>query len=142
VDKSSAYKPVPFVTRYDKGDLSDKFFNNAIDSNDTIPRDLALMRKEYALKGPSTGSKDPEQSQVPEEPHFIVLCQLESGVNGYVNTAHGRVLAALLDETLGLCAEAYRVFVSSEQEHILTAKLEVPYHSPLPTPSIIVIKAG
>jgi hypothetical protein len=66
VDKSSAYKPVPFVTRYDKGDLADKFFNKAIDSNDTIPRDLALMRKEYSLKGPSTGSKDPEQSQVPE----------------------------------------------------------------------------
>jgi acyl-coenzyme A thioesterase PaaI-like protein len=140
VEKFSVYQPVPFVTRYDKGDPSDKFFNKTINSNDTIPRVLALMRKEYPLKPQSTGNEDREQPQVPEEPHFVVFFQLEPGVNGYVNTAHGGVLAALLDETMGLCAEIYRVFVSSEQVHLLTAKLEVSYHSPLPTPGLIVIK--
>ena len=140
MDKSSAYQPVPFFTRYNKGDLADKFFNKAINSNETIPLVLAFMRKEYSLKSPSTDTENPEQPQIPEEPHFVVFCQLESGVNGYINTAHGGVLAALLDETLGLCAETYRVYVSSEQEHLLTAKLEVSYHSPLPTPSIVVIK--
>jgi acyl-CoA thioesterase FadM len=41
----------------------------------------------------------------------------------------------------GLCAETYRAFVSSEPAHLLTAKLEVSCHSPVPTPSITVIKA-
>lgn len=141
VDDSSAYQPVPFVTQYDKGDSSDRFFNKTINSDDTVPRVLALMRKDYSLKSPSTGNEDLDPSQVPEEPHFVVCYQLGSGVNGYVNTAHGGVLAALLDETLGLCAETYRAFVSSEPEHLLTAKLEVSYHSPVPTPGIIIIKA-
>lgn len=140
LDKSGAYQPVPFVTRYDKGDLSDKFFNKAINSNDTIPRVLAFMRKEYSLQSPPTGSEGSDQPQGLEEPHFVTFCQLESGVSGYVNTTHGGVLAALLDETLGLCAETYRVFVSDEQEHLLTARLDVSYHSPVPTPSVIVIK--
>lgn len=140
LDKSSPYRPVPFVTRYDKGDSSDKFFNNTINSNDTVPRVLALMRKEYPLQSPATNNEESDQPKGPEEPHFIAFCQLESGVNGYINTTHGGVLAALLDETLGLCAETYRVFVSDEQENLLTARLEVNYHSPVPTPSAIVIK--
>ncbi|KAJ5218103.1 uncharacterized protein N7498_000202 [Penicillium cinerascens] len=140
LDKSSSYEPVPFVTRYDKGDLSDKFFNKAINSKDTVPRVLAFMRKEYSLQSPPADNEGSDQSQGLEEPHFVAFCQLESGVSGYINTTHGGVLAALLDETLGLCAETYRVFVSEEQEHLLTARLEVSYHSPVPTPSVIVIK--
>ncbi|KAJ5234830.1 uncharacterized protein N7469_003998 [Penicillium citrinum] len=136
----SSYHPVPFVTRYDKGDLSDTFFNRAINSNDTIPRVLALTRKEYSLQSSPTTDEESGQAEGREEPHFVVFCQLESGVNGYINTTHGGVLAALLDETLGLCAETYRVFVSDEQEHLLTARIEIDYHSPVPTPSVIVIK--
>jgi acyl-coenzyme A thioesterase PaaI-like protein len=126
---SRSYQPAPFVTRYDKGDLSDKFFNKTINSNDTIPRVLAFMRK-------PTDNEGSDQSQSPEEPHFVTFCQLESGVSGYINTTHGGVLAALFDETLGLCAEIYR----EEQGNLLTAKLEVSYHAPVPTPGVIVIK--
>ncbi|EIT74777.1 hypothetical protein Ao3042_08619 [Aspergillus oryzae 3.042] len=125
LDNSSPYHPVPFVTRYDKGDLSNKFFSNAINTNDTIPRILALMRKEYFLPSLLTVKKESDQPEGLEEPHFVAFCQLESGVNRYINITHGGVLAALLDETLGLCAEPY---------------LEVDYRSPVPTPSMIVIK--
>ncbi|KDE85981.1 hypothetical protein AO1008_04337 [Aspergillus oryzae 100-8] len=117
LDNSSPYHPVPFVTRYDKGDLSNKFFSNAINTNDTIPRILALMRKEYFLPSLLTVKKESDQPEGLEEPHFVAFCQLESGVNRYINITHGGVLAALLDETLGLCAEPYRVFISDEQEH-------------------------
>ncbi|KAJ5526033.1 hypothetical protein N7494_012683 [Penicillium frequentans] len=140
LDKSSPYQPVPFVTRYEKGDSSDKFFNKAINSNDTIPRVLAFMRTGYALRSPPTNNESSDQSQGLEEPHFVTFCQLESGLSGYINTTHGGVLAALFDETLGLCAETYRVFVSEEQENLLTARLEVSYHAPVPVPGVIVIK--
>ncbi|KAE8345144.1 HotDog domain-containing protein [Aspergillus arachidicola] len=99
---------------------------------------LALTRKEYFLQSPPTVNKESDQPEGLEEPHFVAFCQL--GVNGYINTTHGGVLAALLDETLGLCAETYRVFISDEQEHSLTARVEVDYHSPVPPPRIIVIK--
>jgi acyl-coenzyme A thioesterase PaaI-like protein len=140
MDNMSPYQPVPFVSRYDKGDLSDKFFNKAIKSNDTIPRALAFMRKPGSLHSPPTDDDGIDLSQSAENPFFITFCQIESGVNGYINTAHGGVLAALFDETLGFCAEAYRVFVASEGGHLLTAKLEVSYRSPVPTPSAVVIK--
>lgn len=70
----------------------------------------------------------------------LFLNSLKSGVNGYINTAHGGLLAALLDETLNLCAESYRIFASDETAPLLTARLEVDYRVPVPTPSVIVIK--
>lgn len=50
-----------------------------------------------------------------------MLCQLDPEVNGYVDIVRGGVLAALLDKTLDLCAEIYRVFISEEWEHLITA---------------------
>lgn len=142
LDKSSLYQPIPFITRYDKGDLSDKFFNKAINSKDTIPWVLALMRKPGSQHDPpadtNNAGKDP--SQAAESPFFITFCQLEPGLNGYVDTAHGGVLAALFDEALGLCAEAYRVFVSGDSGILLTGNLEVFYRSRLSTPSAVVIQ--
>ncbi|CAG8907864.1 unnamed protein product [Penicillium egyptiacum] len=141
MDNTSLYQSVPFVSRYDKGDLSDKFFNKAINSLDTIPRALAFMRRPGSLHSPLTDDDGIDLPQSAENPFFITFCQIESGVNGYIDTAHGGVLAALFDETLGFCAEAYRVFVSEEGGHLLTASLEVSYRSPVPTPSAVVIKA-
>jgi acyl-coenzyme A thioesterase PaaI-like protein len=140
IDKISPYQPVPFVSRYDKGDLSDKFFNIAIKSNDTILRALAFIRKLGSLHSPPTDEKGKDLSYSVDNPFFITFCQIESGVNSYINTVHGGVLAALFNETLGFCAEAYRVFVSLEGGHLLTAKLKVSYRLPMPTPSTVVIK--
>lgn len=138
--RSSSYQPVPFVTRYDKGDSSDKFFSKSINSSDTIPRVLALMRKADPTQLSPTENGSTAPSCDSDEPHFVVFCRLESGINGYIDTAHGGVLAALFDETLGLCAESYRVFVSEERELLYTASLEVSYRSPVPTPNVVVIK--
>jgi acyl-coenzyme A thioesterase PaaI-like protein len=121
--------------------MSDKFFNKTINSNDTIPRALAFMRKPGSLHDPPNISEDKDLPQCPEEPHFVAVCQLEGGLNGYINTAHGGVLSALLDETLGLCAESYRVFMAKEQGHLLTASLEVYFRSPVATPSVVIIKS-
>lgn len=141
MEKSSPYQLVPFITRYDKGDMSDKFFNKTINSSDTVPRALAFMRKPKSLHDQPNISEDRDLSQCPEEPHFVAAFQLERGVNGYIDIVHGGVLAALLDETLGLCAESYRVFMSEERAHLLTASLEVFYRSPVTTPSVVVIKS-
>ncbi|KAF3401708.1 hypothetical protein F1880_010114 [Penicillium rolfsii] len=141
MENSSPYQPVPFVTRYDKGNMSDRFFNKTINSSDTIPRVVAFMRKPSPPYDTQNVREDKDPSQCLEEPHFVAICQLEGGVNGYINTAHGGVLAALLDETLGLCAESYRLFTPDEREPLLTASLEMSFRSPVPTPSVIIIKS-
>lgn len=114
LNHSSPYKLVPFITRYEKDDLADMFFSKTINTHDTIPRVLAFMRNPDSSQprnhddqdtiDPSKGSDD--------DPHFVVFYQLESGVNGFINTAHGGIMASLLDETIGLCAETYRISVS------------------------------
>lgn len=112
---------LPFITRYEKGDLSGQFFNKAINSVDIIPRVLAVVRKARSLHIPPSDNENSNPSQGPEEPPFVMLCQSEPGMDGYFDIVRGGVLAALLDETLNLCAETYRVLVSDEWEHSNTA---------------------
>ncbi|KAJ5979988.1 hypothetical protein N7481_007286 [Penicillium waksmanii] len=138
---SSPYQIVPFITRYDKGDLSDMFFNKTINTCDTISRVLAFMRKPVSLQGPAYDNEGIDPLKYPDEPHFVAFFQLETGVNGFINTAHGGLLASLLDETLGICVETYRMLASEELASLLTGELQVSYRSPVPIPSAIMIKS-
>jgi acyl-CoA thioesterase FadM len=50
-------------------------------------------------------------------------------------------MASLLDESIGLCAEAYREFVAKDSlSRLYTANLEVSYRAPVPAPGILVIE--
>lgn len=79
------------------------------------------MRKACSLHTPPPDNECNDPSQGSEESHSVMLCQLDPEVNGYVDIVRGGVLAALLDKTLDLCAEIYRVFISEEWEHLITA---------------------
>ncbi|KAJ5619134.1 hypothetical protein N7510_003118 [Penicillium lagena] len=132
LSNTSHYQVIPFITRYDRGQKYDQFFKKTINTHDTIPRVLTFMRK------PDITPNNEDLS----EPHFIVFAQLEPGINGWEETAHGGVLAALFDEALGLCAEGYRVFNngSNETAQLYTASLEVTYRAPVLTPSVMQIQ--
>ena len=140
---SSPYKLIPFITRYEKNDLSDMFFSKTINTHDTVPRVLAFMRNPDSSQPPNhvdQNTIDPSKGS-DDDPHFVVFYQLELGVNGFINTAHGGIMASLLDETIGLCAETYRIFVSNEQAPLLTADLQLKYRFPVSTPGAIMIKS-
>lgn len=142
---SSHYQPIPFITRYKlyKDDTSDTFFSQTIKTNDTIPRMLALMRKHDLGPRRRKETRDPpavHPSQCASNPYFMVFAQLGSGINGFRDTLHGGVVAALFDEALALCVEGYRASVSSEKSWLYTATLEVAYRSPVATPSVVLIK--
>ncbi|KAL6253043.1 hypothetical protein RBB50_000763 [Rhinocladiella similis] len=139
----SRYQPVPFITRHKitQNDTSDLFFSKTISSYDTIPRMLALMRREDLQPStPETRTSADIPAQGPQDPYFVVFAQLESGVNGYRDTLHGGVLAALFDEALGLCVEGCRETFSSGKSWLLTASLEINYRSAVTTPGIVLIK--
>ncbi|KIW12613.1 hypothetical protein PV08_09891 [Exophiala spinifera] len=143
LSKKSRYQPVPFLTRHKitPNDTSDLFFSKTINSHDTIPRMLALMRKEdLQHPTPQTTTSVDTPAQGPQDPYFVVFAQLESGVNGYRDTLHGGVLASLFDEALGLCVEGCRETGSPGKSWLLTASLEVNYRSAVTTPCIVLIK--
>ncbi|KAE8142290.1 HotDog domain-containing protein [Aspergillus pseudotamarii] len=130
---SALYEPVPFITRYNTKGTSNKFFSKVINTADTIPHLLALVRV-----------PDSKQNQIPNErddarPDFVVFVSLGPDLCGFQDTAHGGVLAALLDEALGLCAEATEL-VSKGDTRLYTAGLEISYRSPVYAPSVAMIK--
>ncbi|KAJ5833605.1 hypothetical protein N7474_001916 [Penicillium riverlandense] len=133
LSKTSHYQVIPFISRYERGQKHDQFFKKIINTHDTVPRVLTFMRK------PDITSSNEDHSP---EPDYVVFAQLESGINGWEDTAHGGVLAALFDESLGLCAEAYRVFNkdSNETGTLYTATLDVSYRAPVLTPSAMQIQ--
>jgi hypothetical protein len=133
LSNTSHYQVIPFISRHDRGQNHDQFFKKTINTHDTVPRVLTFMRK------PDITSNNEDRSP---EPDFVVFAQLESGINGWEDTAHGGLLAALFDESLGLCAEGYRVFNKSSNETgtLYTATLDVSYRAPVLTPSVMQIQ--
>ncbi|GIK02911.1 hypothetical protein Aspvir_006976 [Aspergillus viridinutans] len=136
----SAYQPIPFFSRYDKGDTSDTFFNETLRTARTIPHALAVARKEVlnlrdkAADEWLTGSAG--------QPDYVLLVQFASGLNGYRDTVHSGVLASLLDEALGCCVEGFRQQLKAgERTALYTANLNVSYRAPVASPGVYVIKA-
>lgn len=130
---SPIFEPVPFITRYDTKGTSNNFFSKVINTADTIPHLLAVARV-------ADSSRDqPIASTKPADPDFIVFVHLGPELSGFQDTAHGGVLAALLDEALGLCAESSKL-ISNSQVRMYTARLEISYRSPVLAPSVAMIK--
>lgn len=140
INSSSAYQPIPFITRYDKENTSDTFFSRVINTRDTIPRLLALMHRTALQQSNNRSEPKSQQAQGPDLPYFVTFVHLGSNVNGYQDTVHGGILASLFDETLGLCAETYRQFASRDRTRLYTASLTVSYRSPVTTPGVFLIK--
>ncbi|KAE8157275.1 HotDog domain-containing protein [Aspergillus tamarii] len=130
---SPLYEPVPFITRYNTQDTSNKFFSKVINTADTIPHLLALNRVPDSKSNQTTDERDDAN------PDFVVFVSLGRDLCGFQGTAHGGVLAALLDEALGLCAEATEI-VSKGDTRLYTAGLEISYRSPVHAPSVAMIK--
>ncbi|KAE8383272.1 HotDog domain-containing protein [Aspergillus bertholletiae] len=139
---SQLYEPVPFITRYDTKDTSNKFFSKVINTANTIPHMLALVRVPDSKPSPTLDQRDdtsPTPSAKLAPPDFVVFVSLGPDLCGFQDTVHGGVLAALLDEALGLCAEA-KELVSNSHTRLYTAGLEISYRSPVHAPSVAMIK--
>lgn len=142
----SPYQPIPFSPRYEKNDTSDTFFNQTMNTANTIPHVLALIRKDILEMNPRL--KDRESAQAPIDPDFVLLVQMDTSLNGFRDTVHGGVLASLLDETLGCCVEALSCSLdlvqhrhSGQQTRLYTANLNISYRAPVTSPGVVTIKA-
>ncbi|EEH41985.2 hypothetical protein PAAG_03906 [Paracoccidioides lutzii Pb01] len=132
------YRIIPFLPRFDKGeDTTDRFFSNVINSPETIPRMIAVIRRPelnlnpmaLAAIKPGDNSEKPltaaaaataaataaaaattsgQQPSAAAEPDFLLFVQLGPSLSGFRDTVHGGILATLLDETLSNCVEGFR----------------------------------
>ncbi|PGH34249.1 hypothetical protein GX50_02926 [[Emmonsia] crescens] len=170
IHNPSTYRIIPFIPRFDKGeDTTDRFFSSVINTPETVPRLIAVMRRPElnpnaaALSATESGKKHgkPQPSATPPsppplpaatqnpsstaDPDFLLLLQLGPSLSGFRDTVHGGVLATLLDETLSNCVEAFRqdmsVIGGEVRPRLYTAKLEVSYRLPVETPGVIIVKA-
>ncbi|OJD13869.1 hypothetical protein AJ78_05716 [Emergomyces pasteurianus Ep9510] len=165
IHNTSMYRIIPFPSRFDKGeDTTDRFFSNVINTPETIPQLIAVMRrpesnpntaallatglgKSSATSAAAAAAAAAAERNSPSatDPDYLLFVQLGPSLSGFRDTVHGGVLATLFDEALGNCVEGFRQDISvtggEESPRLYTAKLDVSYRSPVETPGIVVVKA-
>ncbi|KAB8204030.1 HotDog domain-containing protein [Aspergillus parasiticus] len=145
LNDSSPYQPITLPSRYNKNDSSDMFFCKTMNTPSTFPHILAFIRKEI-LRSNHLTWENLDREQI--GPDIVLLVHLGSGGNGFRDTAHGGVLAALLDETLGCCIESWAIQLHASEQassatrpRSYTANLNISYHAPVESPGIIIVHA-
>lgn len=67
------------------------------------------------------------------------------GISGHPSTAHGGVLATLIDETMSLAVTLHGGLNPGDlhrpRGHIFTAQLDVRYKRPVAVPGVVVVRA-
>lgn len=142
---SSPYQPVPFTPRCEKNDTSGTFFSQTLNTPETIPHALALIRRGILELNPRL--KERESDSAPLEPDFVLLVKIDTLLNGFQGTVHGGLLASLLDESLGCCVEALSSCLDllqkrhpGERTRLYTANLNISYRAPVTSPGVVTIK--
>ena len=118
----------------------DLFFARTIRSEDTVPHALLLLKKEEwtVHDGTEPTSTKTRPFSAPDVPDLTILWDLKDGMNGFADTAHGGAMCALIDESMGICAEIHRAKRFAEQRTTLyTAQLNTSFLAPVVTPNVI-----
>ncbi len=140
---SSDYTLVPASSRYLKSSGEDAFFALTINTPTTIPFCLSFRRTDLELLQAGSRSQvttalsnTATNSDVPAVFDCVWLLHLaEPGINGHPKTAHGGVLASILDELTGMCAISHQ---PDQSIPLYTATLQTTYKAPVPVPSNVV----
>ncbi|ATY67407.1 Thioesterase superfamily member 4 [Cordyceps militaris] len=133
--------PVPFYSRAPKVDGADTFFGETVNSRDTIPHALLLLRGDIARLAYSFDDRGCR-------PDTVALVQLGTKLNGYRDTTHGGLLAALLDEVVGFnvdglcsCVEAQEAPAAGpSRNRLYTAYLNTSYKRPV-SPGVYAVES-
>ena len=130
----------------------DELFKHTLDTDSAVPHCLGF----YQDPIPALHSAD----EHPDLPFVLrsssLLFDLRPGINGYNGTAHGGFIAAMIDEAMGSLifqndlvnaeAKAKGALPPDAQDFrglgYFTARLEVAYRRPIPTPSIVFATAS
>ncbi|EON65373.1 hypothetical protein W97_04611 [Coniosporium apollinis CBS 100218] len=128
---------VPTSSRTPKPSTEDSFFAETLQS----PRTIRGCLPQHTAPDPTS---DPPIREV------RILLDLGDGLNGYPHTAHGGLVATLLDEAVGLLLAINMRFRPKEARsketetgiNFFTAYLNISYKAPLMTPGVVLARAG
>jgi acyl-coenzyme A thioesterase PaaI-like protein len=138
------YDPIITAARIAITDKEDEFLAKTLQTDDTIRNWLALVSN-VAFPPPSGATASTEVSRRTPgtliTPEILIFFHLQSGVNGFRETAHGGLLCTLMDEALAMVVELYRATSSSSREELYTARLDIRYRRPVKTPGVVIAKA-
>ncbi|NUM36023.1 MAG: PaaI family thioesterase [Candidatus Brocadiae bacterium] len=70
-----------------------------------------------------------------EEDKVVAFCEFKEHHAGYKGIVHGGLISALLDEALG------RIIASLTQKMVFTGSLNMRFHRPLPTGTLVMVEA-
>ncbi|KAJ5242458.1 Thioesterase superfamily [Penicillium citrinum] len=163
---SEDYKPIPTDSRTMKPSGEDGYFANTLGTPKTIPHVLTLQRRDI----PAPPSKPPtwlpatkqqvEDAKVNPTPSampadIIMLFDLASpGLSGHPGTAHGGIIATLIDEAMSLAVAAHANVNSGSDSgigsrsnvednprgSIFTSQLDVRYKRRVVNPALLVVR--
>ncbi len=128
---------IPTGSRSPKASTEDSFFAETLQTDRTV-------------RGCLVQHTAAEPSSNPPIQEVRLLLDLGSGVNGYPHTAHGGFVATLLDEVVGVLLTVNTRFLKEQDKNpdtatginSFTASLNVRYHKPVPTPGVVLGRAG
>lgn len=138
------YSPIITASRIAITDKEDEFLGKTLQTDDTIQHWLTLVSN-ITFPPPraieSTTEKSTNLNPGPQTPEILICFHLQSGINGFRETAHGGLLCTLMDEALAMVVELYRATSSSSREELYTAKLNISYRRPVKTPGVVIAKS-
>lgn len=155
---SKDYYPIQTWSRLPKTSTGeDAFFAGTIATPTTIPHVLTLRRRDIA---PPPAPTDPPVWPAPtasasappstSPPDVMMLFGLEApGICGHPSTAHGGIVATLIDETMSLAVAVHldsdsrgrRSPDESPRGPIFTSQLDLRYKRPVAVPALVVVRA-
>ncbi|KAJ5247050.1 Thioesterase superfamily [Penicillium chermesinum] len=156
---SEDYEPIITDSRRMKRSGEDGFFGKTLSTPTTIPHLITLQRRKIppapsevptwlpATKQDAAAAAKPTPGVNP--PDIIMICDLGTpGVSGHPATAHGGIVATMIDEAMSLAVAAHTTGPVSSLESddnprgsIFTAQLDVRYLQRVVTPALLIIRA-
>lgn len=131
----------------------DGYFAGTLGTNETIPLIVTLCRRNLDVISaalPTTPPPNDAKSKgvfTPARPPdtIILVSMSRPGLSGHPNTAHGGVVATLIDEAMSHTVEAHLLAGSNtdpgERGGIYTAQLNLRYRKPVYTPGLLVLRS-
>jgi thioesterase superfamily protein 4 len=129
--------PIAMPSREPKASTEDSFVAETLRTSSTI----SAWQSFYRELQPQLGRSSVENPNVSHDTpvikgELVNILALGKGLSGHANVAHGGLVSAVLDETMGMAVG----FHQSPGMSGYTAFLNVTFKKPLPTPSVILCR--
>ena len=124
-------RPIGTRNRTPKASTEDSLVAETLATDATIPAWQSFF-KPFTKKD----ERDDDDGMAPVAGELVSLLALGRGMNGHADVAHGGVVAAILDDTMGMVVQSH----ATPGVPAFTAYMTVQYKKPIPTPGAVLCR--